>query len=378
MLLLNASSDTTRPTHLPPPPMTDPRLIALSSNPGQVEPGPFSEHDLREQWNAQADEFNQWESLNSAEQLAWAQTRAIASVKFPRLARLMQEPTAFELGELPPPAAAKPVNLVELHDPDFSDGLTASQHLDVLRGGPDPRTAATASPELPKPETERILKLAEILEEVDGRYDTYPEDAEALLQGRLWTPALLGPALWLTANDLSTISIATNVSQWRDKSGFDRHFGTGNANIQKAILAHPGFSGCHDGPVAPAALEEVNELVAALEADAECVAAEQPNLMQLTDKQLTRIAQLLKASAQPADADPDFSPASAAHGVLADRYEFSVLDSDDCEQAGGSAPTLDDAIREGRNYLRQYNQDGPHKLELRRVLVLNHSEATNA
>jgi Lar family restriction alleviation protein len=59
--------------------MTDPRLIALSSNPGQVEPGPFSEHDLREQWNAQADQFNQWESLDSSEQLAWAQTRAIAA-----------------------------------------------------------------------------------------------------------------------------------------------------------------------------------------------------------------------------------------------------------------------------------------------------------
>jgi len=76
-------------------------------------------------------------------------------------------------------------------------------------------------------------------------------------------------------------------------------------------------------------------------------------------------------------ADPRVA-AAQVQGVLADRYEFSVVDSDDCEMAGGSAPTLDDAIREGRNYLRQYNQDGPHKLELRRVLVLNHSEATNA
>jgi hypothetical protein len=239
MLLLNAADDTTRPTHLPPPPMNDPRIIALSSNPGQVEPGPFSEHELHEQWNAQADEFNQWESLDSAEQLAWAQTRAIASVQFPRLARLMQEPTAFELGDLPPPAAAKPVNLAELHDPDFSDGLTPSQHLDVLRGGPDPRAAATASPGLP-PRVGHILRLAEIIREVDGNHD------------------------------LSAAALA------------------------EAILAHPGFSGCHDGPVASPAQGEVNELAAALEADAECVAAEQPDLMQLTDKQLTRIAELLK------------------------------------------------------------------------------------
>ena len=77
----------------------------------------------------------------------------------------------------------------------------------------------------------------------------------------------------------------------------------------------------------------------------------------------------------PQEYIPDFRPASEAQGVWADWYEFSVVDSDDWEQAGGSAPTLDDAIREGRNYLRQYNQDGPHKLELRRVLVLSHSEA---
>jgi hypothetical protein len=43
-----------------------------------------------------------------------------------------------------------------------------------------------------------------------------------------------------------------------------------------------------------AAQGDVAELVATLEADAECVAAEQPDLMQLTDKQLTRIAELLK------------------------------------------------------------------------------------
>lgn len=47
---------------------------------------------------------------------------------------------------------------------------------------------------------------------------------EAILQGRLWTPALLRPALWLDAADPSTITIATGVSEWRDKSGNGRHF----------------------------------------------------------------------------------------------------------------------------------------------------------
>jgi len=43
----------------------------------QIPPGPYSEHDLRTQWNAQADEYNQWESLDLSEQLAWAQACAV-------------------------------------------------------------------------------------------------------------------------------------------------------------------------------------------------------------------------------------------------------------------------------------------------------------
>ena len=70
-------------------------------------------------------------------------------------------------------------------------------------------------------------------------------------------------------------------------------------------------------------------------------------------------------------------PASEGQGVAVDRYEFSVFDSDDQEMAGGDAATLSEVVAEGRHYLRQYNQDGPHKLELRRVLVLDHSEGTD-
>jgi hypothetical protein len=154
----------------------------------------------------------------------------------------------------PSPAqpAAWPVNLAELRNPDFSDGLTASQHLDVLRGGPDPRAAATASAGPPEPDADHILRLAAIIREVDGKHE-------------------LGVTI-----------------------------------LAEQILAHPGFSGCHDGHAAlPAPAQgEVDELIAAPEADAECVAAEQPDLMQLTDKQLTRIAELLKA--RPALLAPGF------------------------------------------------------------------------
>lgn len=61
-----------------------------------------------------------------------------------------------------------------------------------------------------------------------NRYD------EAQLQGRLWTPDLLRPALWLDAAEPSTITVATGVSEWRDKSGNGRHFTQSVAASQPA------------------------------------------------------------------------------------------------------------------------------------------------
>lgn len=53
--------------------------------------------------------------------------------------------------------------------------------------------------------------------------------------------------------------------------------------------------------------------------------------------------------------------------VLDTSFEFSVLDNDYKVQAYGSAPTLEQACDEGRNYLAVYSKDGPHTLEIRRV-----------
>ena len=52
-------------------------------------------------------------------------------------------------------------------------------------------------------------------------------------------------------------------------------------------------------------------------------------------------------------------------------FEFVIFDADDCTQAEGIAPTYAQALSEGQHYLAQYQQDGPHTLELRRVEVLN-------
>jgi len=69
---------------------------------------------------------------------------------------------------------------------------------------------------------------------------------EARLQGRLWTPAQVLPAVWLDAADLSTITIATGVSEWRDKSGNNRHATQATTSLQPdysqfALNGRPGL-----------------------------------------------------------------------------------------------------------------------------------------
>jgi hypothetical protein len=82
----------------------------------------------------------------------------------------------------------------------------------------------------------------------------------------------------------------------------------------------------------------------------------------------------LIARARAALAEPE----PPATGEVDTRYEFSVLDADCVEQAGGSAPSLTQALDEGRHYLASYEQDGPHTLELRRVEVLTSNHIPDA
>ncbi len=65
---------------------------------------------------------------------------------------------------------------------------------------------------------------------------------EARLQGRLWTPAQLRTALWLDAADLSTISVTTGISEWRDKSGNGRHVSQATGGTQPTLTRN-GLNG---------------------------------------------------------------------------------------------------------------------------------------
>jgi hypothetical protein len=48
-------------------------------------------------------------------------------------------------------AEPHPVSLADLRDPDFSDGLTAREHIAVVRGGPHPQAAAALQAPAPTP-----------------------------------------------------------------------------------------------------------------------------------------------------------------------------------------------------------------------------------
>jgi hypothetical protein len=59
---------------------------------------------------------------------------------------------------------------------------------------------------------------------------------EARLQGRLWNPLTLSPIHWLDASDISTITVSTGVSQWRDKSGRGFHASQSTTGNQPAYI----------------------------------------------------------------------------------------------------------------------------------------------
>ena len=61
----------------------------------------------------------------------------------------------------------------------------------------------------------------------------------AQIQGRLWTPAVLRPQMWMDASDLSTISADTNgVNTWRDKSGNLADFTQASNTLKPQLVVH--------------------------------------------------------------------------------------------------------------------------------------------
>ena len=107
----------------------------------------------------------------------------------------------------------------------------------------------------------------------------------------------------------------------------------------------------------------------------------EPEAVGPTDEQLTDIADETPWRGSPRHFGREVARATLARwgrpaaapvpGASNTYFEFVVLDGYDCTQAAGTAPTYAQALSEGQHYLAQYQQDGPHTLELRRVEVLN-------
>ena len=122
---------------------------------------------------------------------------------------------------------------------------------------------------------------------------------------------------------------------------------------------------------------EVGELVELLQQEAGCY----DPCTDVRAALFTRIAELLKGFTMGGWIVPTVEqttpPASEVQGVAVDRYEFSVYDGDDQQVVAGGARDFEVVFAEGRHHLRQYNSDGRHRLELRRVLVLDLSGAAH-
>lgn len=72
---------------------------------------------------------------------------------------------------------------------------------------------------------------------------------EAQLQGRLWSPSVLRPAVWLDAADISTIvTVSGVISQWTDKSGNGAN-ATQGVSGSRPTYSTSGLSGGYAGIV---------------------------------------------------------------------------------------------------------------------------------
>jgi hypothetical protein len=167
----------------------DPRLIALATTSEQIPPGPYSEHELRTQWDAQADEHNQWGSLDSSEQLAWAQARAIAA---DRNGRPATPPAQGPAPDKPAESLAARRLLEKLARLDDSVGITVAEVRQLAdhaaawlretppgqpvaiesRGCPTPGACSCVVPAaLPAPEVGEVGELVALLK-IAGRWAT--------------------------------------------------------------------------------------------------------------------------------------------------------------------------------------------------------------
>jgi len=131
---------------------------ALTSD--DIPPGPLSEDDLRQRWNQQADEYNQWESLDSCEQLAWAQALAIRADRH-----------AAALKATPEERRPTDEDLYDLAAEFNGDPVPAMRRALELWGNPlqgAPATGENLAAVPREADMDHVEQLAAIIQRVDG------------------------------------------------------------------------------------------------------------------------------------------------------------------------------------------------------------------
>ena len=207
-------------------------------------------------------------------------------------------------------------------DDDQGDGLEILRDMitaTITRWrAPVAKPVATPAPQ--EPDADRVLKLAAIIREVDLRPDT------------------------------NTLVLGEN-------------------ELAEAILAHPGFSGCHDGPAALPAPDHLNLIGFAFGREPWATWLRQGGCLESAHCELSdlMLAVLARWGRPAALHDPNFKP-----NFL--RYEFSVHDENDQEVASGDADTFAEVAAQGCHYFAQ-SMDDRLRVEFRCVQTMDCSKA---
>jgi hypothetical protein len=244
---------------------------------------------------------------------------------------------------------------------------------------------AQPEPEGLPPRVGHILRLAEIIREVDGNHD---KGAGALAEAILSHPG----SRWRTRAELAQpYSDPTEERRLGYLKGLEdsAHAALAKPEPVAAVQWSEGICGngaaiLRDGVMVP--IEEVvaslnraeqrtaqpdpegpsERIISIAKAVQKCAFGWEPDVQVIGNVCAEDVADLCSA-VLVRYARPVIKPAP-----VAERFEFSVFNNEYEEQAGGAAPTYAQALSEGQHYLSEYSQDGPHSLEIRRVEVLPH------
>ncbi len=259
-----------------------------------IPSGPFSEQELREQWNRQADEFNQWDSLDSDEKLvwrAWAQTQALSSGGWIVPSMVNAQPPLANDDPIRAALERLVARLNETTDrdgpvPAWSDSFYAA--LATLAKA-EPAPTGKDSLQVALPAEGEVAELVKELKE--HAHHINEEDRLGSLVDNDLPPLLTRAAELLEQRHPAPVPLSERLASLASRLAAESK--PMNPDVATAVGDAWDLYEDAPGPAGRPAEGEVAELVAVLRADAECVEAEHYNLCTMTADQMRRAAELL-------------------------------------------------------------------------------------